>query len=87
MRLWSLSYIALACPLHSALPVAVGDFTVDVAINVKPGQRMAVATSSDLDAQFTVATVEKVEAVNATGKYMPAVQHPYLVVDGLVQPL
>jgi hypothetical protein len=67
--------------------VAVGPYEVDVAINLKPGQLMPVASSLDLSATFTAAVIESVEPVTAMGKYLPSIETPYIPVDGMAVPL
>lgn len=68
-------------------PAAVGPYEVDVAINLKPGQLMPVASSLDLAATFTTAVIKSVEPVTAMGKYLPSIESPYILVDGLAVPL
>jgi hypothetical protein len=65
----------------------VGDFKHELAGKVKPGDLLAVATGDTLDATFTRAVVEKVEYLSAPGKYIPAIEMPYILADGVVAPL
>jgi hypothetical protein len=65
----------------------VGDFKHELAGKIKPGDILVVATGRDLDATFNTAVVEKVERLTAPGKYIPAIEMPYILADGVVAPL
>lgn len=84
-------------PHHTALlllPVCqtVGAFTVDIAGNAKPGQVLRLDTTTSPGdtssaARFRAGVIISVEVVNATGRYQPAIEHPFLSVDGVIMPL
>lgn len=76
-----------AADLALCFCVAVGPYDVDVAINLKPGQLLPVASSLDLAATFTTAVIESVEPVAAMGKYLPSIESPYILVNGVAVPL
>lgn len=59
----------------------------DIANNVRSGQLIPVPTSTNFNTTYMPAIVECVEKVVARGKYIPAVEHPYLLADGLVHPM
>jgi len=65
----------------------VGPYIAIHAMHARPGQQLPAATTSDVNARFTTVVIDSVEAVNATGKYIPVIAHPYLLVDGVVAPL
>lgn len=72
----------------AALPCAVGPFKLVAARDVQPGDRLVVGASPvDASAGFVVGSVTAVEGVQAQGLYLPVIEHPYLVVDGVVMPL
>lgn len=78
--------------LASPCVPAVGASVSDVAINVKAGQLMPMhmpPTSPDLTASatFKLGVVERAEVVQAHGKFIPAVEHPWIWADGIVQPM
>lgn len=74
------------CPVMCP-PLPVGSYFALDALHARPGQQLPVATSTDVDARFTTVVIDSVEVVNATGKFIPAIAHPYLLVDGVVAPL
>jgi hypothetical protein len=65
----------------------VGGFKHELAINVKPGDLLAVTTRKDLQASFTAAAVVDVQRVTAVGEYTPGIEMPYFWADGAVAPL
>lgn len=65
----------------------LGPYIAIHAMHARPGQQLPAATTSDVNARFTTVVIDSVEAVNATGKYIPVIAHPYLLVDGVVAPL
>jgi hypothetical protein len=65
----------------------VGAFVHDRAVNVHPGQLLALATSGDTSAHFQPSAIQSVEWVMAAGKFLPGVASPYIWVDGVVMPL
>lgn len=68
---------------------AVGTFELIAAVKVKPGDKMVVTLADKQQGGtiFAVVKVEKVELVSADGLYLPVIEEPYLVVDGVVMPL
>lgn len=56
-------------------------------MRTKPGQLLAMPASSELNATFKLGVVEGVEVIEGMGKYVPAVEHPFVWADGLVQPM
>lgn len=78
------------CLLPLQLPLlthAVGAFELSPAVDIKAGDRLAITQPDATQAGYVVAAVEKVESVEADGLYLPVIEHPYLVVDGVVMPL
>lgn len=69
-----------ACHVH-----AVGSFELVGASEVKPGDLMAVLTDeSNPEGGFTVVPVTRNEVVQAEGNYVPEINKPYLIADGVV---
>lgn len=66
---------------------AVGKLTYKFARDIRPGDLLPVATSRDLKATFKSATVESVELLTAVGRYIPAVEMPFILADGVVAPM
>jgi hypothetical protein len=79
------------CSYHVGLLLykTVGTHKIEPALNLKRGQKMAVASSNNLTTTFSAAIIEEVMPVAApvAGKYVPAIEHPYLVVDAIVMAL
>jgi hypothetical protein len=46
-----------------------------------------LADPADASAGFVVANVSRLEVVDAEGMYVPAVEMPYIIADGVVMPL
>ena len=55
-----------------------------LAKDVQVGDHLPIAGS---DGDMAAAVVQSVEFLRATGKYLPALQHPFVLVDGAVMPL
>lgn len=67
---------------------AVGAFETIPANAVQAGDRLVLlADPADASAGFVVAAVSSVESVEAEGMFVPAVEMPYIVADGVVVPL
>lgn len=66
---------------------AVGGYIQVFALNTKPGMLLPVATSHSLNSTFQLATIEQVERVHAIGKFIPAIEHPFILADGAVMPV
>lgn len=61
---------------------------VQPAHKIKRGDAIVVAlTSTPGKAEFAVVSVDESERVAAPGLYLPVIEEPYLVVDGVVAPL
>jgi hypothetical protein len=75
--------------LDSSAPChAVGAFDTVPAAYVVVGDKLVVRKDpTDASQGFVVAAVTAVEGVRAEGLYLPVIEHPYLVVDGVVMPL
>lgn len=66
----------------------MGAFELVKAIEVKPADKLVVRTKGAADkAGFAVVRVQKNEGVRTEGLYLPVIEQPYLVVDGVVMPL
>jgi len=66
----------------------VGAFQAVSANQLRPGDRVAVLIDeANPSAGFTAATVDKVDHVLRHGTYLPAIEKPYIVANGLVTPL
>jgi hypothetical protein len=69
-----------ACVLH-----AVGSFDLIPTGQVKAGDLMAVLTDdSNPEGGFTVVAVTSNKEVTAEGIYVPHIEKPYLIADGMV---
>jgi hypothetical protein len=78
----------LLLPLLLPCSAAVGSFKLLAARDVAPGDRLVVGSSPvGASGGFVVGTVTAVEGVEADGLYLPVIEHPYLLVDGVVMPL
>lgn len=55
--------------------------------SVQAGDKLVLLVDpSDAAAGFVVAAVSSVETVEAEGMYVPAVEMPYIIADGVVTP-
>ena len=66
---------------------AVGELIYKYAKDIAPGELLPVATSRDLQTNFKLAVVEGVQHRAAVGKYLPAIEMPFILADGVVAPL
>lgn len=67
--------------------LAVGPAQVDLAMNAQPGQALVVPTSNSNTTGYAAGIIQSVEQLTAMGKYQPAIEHPFILVDGAVMPL
>lgn len=88
-RLFPVTSLLFCCrsfcppPLH-----AVGAFDLVPAYEIKPGDTIVVAlTSTPGKADFAAVSIDKSKMLRAPGLYLPIIEEPYLVVDGVVSPL
>lgn len=76
------------CAPDSAVAAAVGAFATVPALSIAAGDRLVLlADPQNAAAGFFVAAVTAVESVTAEGMYVPAIESPYIVADGVVMPL
>lgn len=75
--------------MYSCLPAAaVGAFVTVAASTIKAGDRLVLlANPAKASAGFIVAAVTAAESVVAEGMYVPAIESPYIVAEGVVMPL
>jgi len=68
--------------------VAVGAFELVKANQVKAGDKVVVRVKGEVEkAGFAVVRVQNNKGVRTEGLYLPVIEQPYLVVDGVVMPL
>jgi hypothetical protein len=66
----------------------VGSFVTVSAATIKAGDNLVLlADPANAAAGFYVAAVTAAEAVTAEGMYVPAIESPYIVAEGVVMPL
>lgn len=65
---------------------AVGAFDLIAAVHAQPGQHIPVAAPGSAGG-FVTAVIDAAKPVVADGKYLPALEEPYIVVDSVVVPL
>lgn len=61
----------------------VGAFETVASQRVRPGDKLALLEGGE----FVVVVVTAAERVEAAGMYNPAVEHPFIIADGLVSPV
>lgn len=73
---------------------AVGQYEAVSASRIKPGDKLAVVSQGSAGsgraagpAVFTAAVVTAVQRVMEPGAYLPAVNTPFIIADGVVTPL
>lgn len=67
---------------------AVGAFTLQPAVDIQPGDKIVVTLKDKAGTiNFAVVKVDTNERIPATGLYLPVIEQPYIVVDGVVMPL
>lgn len=67
---------------------AVGPFETVRAENVRTGDLLVLmADPQDAASQFFATAVSLLEPVSAEGMYVPAIESPYIIADGVVAPL
>jgi hypothetical protein len=68
--------------------IAVGEFKLVPAAKVRTGNKIVVTLKDKAGATaFAAVQVDKVAKVSAKGLYLPVIEQPYIVVDGVVVPL
>jgi hypothetical protein len=78
------------CPTLAAASscVAVGQFELVPAAKVRAGNKLVVTLKDKAGAtSFAAVQVDEVVKVSAKGLYLPVIEQPYIVVDGVVAPL